>query len=379
MIDGALFFVLADGHHNSLGLVRSLGMAGYKPIVFFIGIDKGLVCYSKYVAELSLFVSADEAIDEILRYKDRPAPAKFIVTGNDKFVSAIDRRYSELCGSFITYNCGASNALNRLMEKAVQNELAIKARLNVPAYAVVNPREKVVPSVPFPVITKAVNSIGEHWKDIVFFCHDEQELLEAFNKIDCEKVLVQHYVDKYNETGFNGISIKGGEEVYLPLQLTYKTTEKTTFGNSIRLFKPTDCDLTEKIKKLIKYTGYSGSFSVDLLIGKDSKVYFLEINFRNSGWSFPYTCAGVNLPAIWAESSVDGHLNTSRTAIRKLPFTAVDEFLEMYGASKKGLFKMLTTLFAIVGTNAHIFWNRKDQLPFWHLLKATFKSHSHFK
>lgn len=372
------FFILADGHYNSLGLVRSIGKAGYNPKIFLVNCKNAIVMFSKFAKDLTFCENVDEAINNIIENYSDFEGLKFILTGNDKFITAIDSRNDKLRNNFITFNRENKVRLTHLMSKAVQNHLASKVGLNVPKFSVVNVKDKTIPDVPFPVITKAVNSLGTHWKDIVYLCHNEDELRKAYEKIDAEEIIVQHYIEKINETGFNGISINGGNEVYLPLQLTYMSTSETSFGNAIKLFLPSDPSLVKKIKLLIKNTGYSGPFSVDLIIGKDSVIYFLEINFRNSGWSYPYTCAGANLPVMWAESTANGFLDTSREKIIKLPFYAVDEFTELYENSKKGLLKALGTLPQFFKSDVLIYWDKDDMKPFYHLVFSKIKSHLHF-
>lgn len=109
MIHNALFIVLADGHHNSLGLVRSLGRAGYTPKILLIGKKDAIVCYSKWTKDLTICTDINSAIDLIITRYSATTGHKFIVTGNDKYIAAIDRRYDDLRqGSFITYNCAGT-------------------------------------------------------------------------------------------------------------------------------------------------------------------------------------------------------------------------------------------------------------------------------
>lgn len=376
MIGNDLFFILADGHHNSLGLVRSLGIAGYETHVFIIEGKDAIVKHSKYCKNITFCNNVYEALDIIIKKYSTFKCNKFILTGNDKYVVAIDDKYDELKENFYTYNCGEAGRLRFLMSKANQNELARSAGLNVPEYAIVNVRDNEIPNIPFPVITKAIDSLGNHWKDIVFLCHNKDELTKAYKTIDCDKIIVQHYIEKENETGFNGISINGGEFIYMPLQITYRSVSETTFGNIITLNPPSDNILVNNIKDFIRKTKYSGSFSVDLLIGKDSKIYFLEVNMRNSGWSFPYTCAGVNLPATWAKSTLKQKLDLTDISIPKKPFTAVDEYIELFNKSKEGPVIFLKTLYSIFSVDAKTYWNLREQRPFWHLVKNILRAHT---
>lgn len=184
MNNSVTFFILADGHYNSLGLVRSIGKAGYTPKIFLIGSKNAIVRYSKYAKDITLCRNVDYAINTIITHYSDDDNKKFILTGNDKFVSAIDAHHSQLDDKFITYNSQNSTRLSHLMSKAVQNDLARKAGLNVPEFAVVNIKDGTIPDIPFPVITKAINSIGAHWKDIVYLCRNEQELKQAYDKIE---------------------------------------------------------------------------------------------------------------------------------------------------------------------------------------------------
>ena len=50
--------------------------------------------------------------------------------------------------------------------------------------------------------------------------------------------------------------------------------------------------------------GFEGIFSIEFLVDQDDQMYFSEINFRNSTWSYASTCAGMNLPVLWAKSTL---------------------------------------------------------------------------
>lgn len=366
--------VIADGHFNPLGLVRSLGKAGMRPDVVVVG-DKGaLVTKSKYPRSIASVNTNSEAVDYVMTHFAKSGKKAFLMTGSDKTIAEIDSRYNELSPYFITYNCGTQGGINGLMSKGRQNEMAREAGLIVPDFEEVAVGE--MPTlVKFPIITKAVDSRVPNWKSVVHICHNENELREAYSEISCERVLLQHYIAKENETGFNGISINHGRDVYLPLQLSYFSTEPDTFGNAVYLFRPTDMEMVDKVKKLIAKTGYEGAFSVDFLIGEDGKTYFLEINFRNSGWAYPYTCAGVNLAEIWVRSTLTGHLETDGVTIKKLPFSSIVDLWEMSAQMKKGLLPGLKATWQTIISDSYIFWDIHDLGPFRHIVKCWIKSH----
>jgi len=67
---------------------------------------------------------------------------------------------------------------------------------------------------------------------------------------------------------------------------------------------------------------------VEFLIGKDEQLYFLEVNFRNSTWSYAYTVGGVNLPYEWAKATLLGNLKSETIRPRKKPYKAIAEFTD---------------------------------------------------
>lgn len=60
------------------------------------------------------------------------------------------------------------------------------------------------------------------------------------------------------------------------------------------------------LNKMFKEIGYEGIFSAEFMIDKDGKYWFLEINLRNSGWSYASTKLGMNLPLLWADGMLNG-------------------------------------------------------------------------
>ena len=363
------FIILGDGHFNTLGMVRSLGEVGLRPDVVLVAKNRLLVGSSRYIQNLRVSSSIEEGLEYVISTYSQEKERPFILTGSDKIIAVLDRNYDRLIDKFYFFNAGKQGRINYLLSKKVQNSLAESCGFNVPIYEEVRIGEKPM-KVPYPLITKAIDSTVENWKDQVFVCHNENELSDAYSQLRGERILLQQYIDKKNETGFDALVVKGGEEAYLPLQLTYYDVTKTSFGNSIFFFEPRDEELCERIKELMKKTQFCGIFSIDLLIGNDERVYFLEINFRNSAWSYPSTCAGVNLPVLWAYSVLSNSLDVSGVKIKKLPFSAIVDSEELSHAFHEGLGKTIKVLKKIWQSNSCVIWNWKDQGPFWSIVRS---------
>jgi len=374
------YVIIADGHFNPLGIARALGRVGIRPHVIVVGAgENAMIAKSKYPQTIKCVESHADAValllsPDFISHFSSSGKKVFLMTGNDKTISEIDRRYDELSPYYITYNCGSSGSINELMNKSRQNELAKAVGLNVPDFEEVE--VGTLPShVKYPIITKAIDSTIPGWKSLVHICRDEKELLQAYSQMSCQRILLQHFVTKDNETGFNGISINHGKDVYLPLQISYYSTEFDTIGNYFYLFKPVDTEFLDKVKALIASTGYEGAFSVDFLVGEDGVTYFLEINFRNSAWAFPYTCAGVNFPMIWAQSMLSGKLETDNVKIKKTPFSCIVDLWEISAQMKKGIGPGLRTIWHALTADSHIFYDPRDMGPFWHIVKEWFRNH----
>lgn len=366
------FIILGDGHFNTLGMIRSLGEVGLRPDVVLVGCNHTVVSASKYIRHLHIADTYEAGVDYIISTYSKEREKPFLLTGNDKIISVIDRHYNRLIKGFYFFNAGEEGRINYLLSKKEQNLLAESCGFNVPIYEEVTIGDKPT-RVPYPLITKAIDSTVENWKSQVYVCYNEKELVDAYSKLKGDRILLQQYIEKENETGFNALTVNGGEETYLPLQLTYYETSETSFGNSIYFFEPTDVKLCEKVRNFMAKTRYNGIFSIDFLIGKDGKIYFLEVNFRNSAWSYPSTCAGVNLPVLWAKSLLNNKLDVDDVKIKKLPYSVIADCDELSHALHQGLIKTLKVLKRILECNSCVIWNRKDQAPFWNIVKGFIK------
>lgn len=371
------FIILGDGHFNTLGIVRSLGEVGIRPDVVLVGHNQMIVRSSKYIQNFHHTESIEDGLEYIISEYSQEKARPFLLTGSDKIIAVIDRNYNRLINKFFFFNAGKEGRINWLLSKKEQNILAESCGFNVPIYEEVRIGEEPT-IVPYPLITKAIDSTIENWKDQVFICHNKSELANAYSRLKGERILLQQYIEKSNETGFDALTVNQGEDTYLPLQLSYYDTTETSFGNSIYFFEPKDEELCGKVKDLMKKTQFSGIFSIDLLIGKDGKIYFLEVNFRNSAWSYPSTCAGVNLPYLWAQSVLNKKLDTENVLIKKLPYSAIVDSEVMSHALREGLGNAIRVLKKIWKCDCCIIWNQKDQGPFWSIVRSYIKRRCRF-
>lgn len=358
--------LFCQNHYNPLGVVRSLGECGINPILIVWAPFSAphLVNTSKYVKCLHVAMTLDEAYSILINQYGNEEYKPFVYTCSDDMESYLDMHYDQLVDHFYFFDGGSQGQITRAMEKSELCRLAVESGLNIP-----KTEEVFVGELPrelkYPIITKSVISTLYDWKSNVHICYTEEELLESYRSIRGDKIVLQEYIEKKNELCLDGVSINGGREIYLPIQSEYIRFFPSTYGNYIRFQKFKEKSLYDKIQKLFLKTGFSGIFSIEFLRDKDDNFYFLEINFRNSTWSYPHTCVGVNLPRIWADSRLKGELDISSVDYDGRNFTAIVEFDDFNDSVKPGLISVKQFVKDIKDSDFYFYYNKKDKKPFY--------------
>lgn len=352
---------LVGDHSNPLGIIRSLGEVGIKPIVLLCAENPKLVQHSKYIGEIHYFKSFKEGFCYLINHYSNEKLKPFIYNGSDDTSLLLDKHYLELKDRFFFTN--GQGALEKYLDKYELCNLALNCGIDVPQEELLTVGT-LPTTLKYPVITKAVTSAtGVGWKEQSFICENKQELLQAYKKINAQSVLVQEYIRKKNELCIDGISINGGEQIFMPYACSYYRFPQGSYGNYMYYSPFRNDELIKKITMLIRRAKFSGIFCIEFLIGPDDKLYFLEVNFRNSGWSYAFTYGGYNLPIRWAISSLEGKI--SKEDFQYLEkFNAMEEICELrdckniYGISFWGWLK------DFLKCDCCLIYNKKDIKPF---------------
>lgn len=364
-----LHILFGHDHYNPLGVVRSLGEDGISPVVILISKGKPhLVNKSKYLGKLHWVRSIEEGYQVLLSNYGNETLKPFVYTCSDDSESFLDLHYDELIEHFYFFNAGEQGRITNIMEKEKMIKMAVESGIDIPKTEVVRVGD-LPKTLRYPILTKAVISTIANWKSNVHICQNEAELLEAYKTIKGDNIILQEYITKKNELCLDGVSVNGGEEVYLPIQSEYIRFTPSAYGNYIYFQKYKEMDLLPKIQTIFKKTGYSGVFSMEFLRDKDDNFYFLEINFRNSTWSYAHTHVGVNLPVIWAKSTLTGHLDVSDVKITKDTFTAIQEFTDFKDSVLEGEVSVKQWLKDFRNCDCPFYYNKQDNAPFWSILR----------
>jgi len=368
------FIVFGFEHYNPLGIVRSLGEIGINPDAIIIKGSTRCTSLSKYINNKYLVSDIEEGYSLMLKRYGGETLKPFVFTSDDTVTSFFDERYDELKNKFYFFNAGKSGRITEFMDKNAVNNMAVKHGLNVlPTWVINRSRGGTIPEdIEYPVITKAISSIRPGWKSDVFVCNSEAELLDALKKIKSDNVLVQKYIRKKNELCLDGLSINQGKDLFIAIASNYICINEATYGNSLNVFNFSNHELKKALEEIFADIRFEGIFTVEFLEDHNGNFYFLEINFRNSGWSYASTCVGMNLPLIWAQSMVEGRLPDNIE--KKIPngYKAIAEFQDFRDRVKTGRVSLIEWVKELKHFDCKFLYNKNDNRPFWSEFFAIF-------
>lgn len=323
------FIVFGVEHYNPLGVVRSLGEFGINPTVIAIKGGPRLTSKSRYVKKVFYVDTREEGLELLIGEFSKGKVKSFLYSCDDATATFLDHHYEELKNSFYFFNAGQTGKVSEYLNKETIGELALKHGLNFLQSDVVK-RGTIPEKIEYPVITKAIDSTIGGWKSDMFICKCEDELRQAFEHIQSPTVMIQKYIVKKNEYCLEGFSCNGGSEIFLSIESTYNYNLPQSYSPymTVNNFSNKN-NVLPSLQAMFREIGFEGIFEVEFLESESGELYFGEINFRNSTWSYASTCAGMNLPVLWAESMLNGHIvDHCCKVIEKPGFTAVVELTD---------------------------------------------------
>ena len=311
--------VIGGNHHNTIGLIRSIGEKGL-PVYLFLEHQESLATcnlrFSKYITKMYHLKDKEEILTLLKRDFWNECNRPVILCASDASVCLLDAHYDELKDKFLFFNAGKQGRINFYMNKLNTFPLAEKCGFNTIKTWHVNKADNIPNDIVYPCFSKASNSSidGKHGIGI---SNSEDELRE---KIKCaNELLVQEYIEKEYEIDINGFSYNHGEDVvinavcrkirdYSERQSQYEVLENVSQYPNVNY---------PAIKSLVKAIEYEGLFSIELMF-KNGIYYFLEINLRSDAMNYHYTSGGYNYPFLWYLYGTEGKLDKSQVNLPKL-------------------------------------------------------------
>lgn len=303
-----IIIVFAIEHYNPLGVIRTLGKRGIRPDYIA---EKGRVrlsSKSKYLNKVHEVENVEEGYEVLLReygkvYESGKKP--IIICSDDKTIGHLDQHYDELKDKFIFFNAEKKGRIIDYMDKFRILELAKKHGLNILDSRVVK-RGEIPGDLKYPIITKSISPNSGGWKSDVFICENASELSEAFKKIKSEEVLLQQFVEKKNEYAVEGCSVNHGKNTLLSIYSTYNYLIKGYYSPYRTSGSFHNSEIEKGLRGMIEEIGFEGIFDAEFLIGPDDQYYFLEVNFRNTTWSYASDVLGMPLAYLWVKATLGG-------------------------------------------------------------------------
>lgn len=288
-------------HHNALGVIRSLGERGYNVVLITIGnLKKHYISSSKYVSSHWALKDIKE-LSSYLLYRCQPGRTgkEIIISCSDSVTEHLNLYLERLKEHYYIPGVVTEGSICTIMDKQTMMRVAVKHGIDVPeTWCLTSDIKKIK----FPCITKSKISSHGHKDDIKVY-NNHEELSNYLSESTAE-IFVQSFIDKKEEIQFIGCSLNSGNEVIIPGMSRVLRSQPNTNTGFLE-YGPVDsfyAETIEKAKNIIREFGYSGLFSFEILRGRDDKVWFLEVNFRNDGNAWCATKAGINLPVIWVKA-----------------------------------------------------------------------------
>ena len=360
-----LCIVFAIEHYNPLGVIRTLGKRGIRPDYIAVKGRVRLSSKSKYLNKVHEVETVEEGYEVLVKeygdaYKNGQKP--FIICSDDKTIGYLDNHYDELKDKFTFFNAGQKGRINDYMDKFRILELAKKHGLNILESRVVK-RGEVPVDQKYPIITKSISPNSGGWKSDVFICENAEELAEAHKKIKSEEVMLQQFVEKKNEYAVEGCSVNHGKSVLLSIYSTYNYLIKGYYSPYRTSGSFVNPEIEKGLKGMLEEIGFEGIFDAEFLIGPDDKYYFLEINFRNTTWSYASDVLGMPLAYTWVKSTLGGAISEDAYKPNQEPILCMVEPIDYNLRCKKRGYSKVKWFGELLKSKCKDYWNWHDLRP----------------
>lgn len=366
--------VLGNNHHNTLGLVRSLGRGGMDVTCLIVseGLVNSFVGKSKYIKDFRLLPSFDSA----LSYMKENIPHEEqipVFTTSDAAAEYLDSHYDELCQHYLVNNCGRKqDGISYWMNKEIMLSKAKECGLVVPSgfhFNTSSDLSTIPEEVVFPCIIKPQKS-SLAGKDNFRICNNREQLEVAIREVSvhCQEVMIQEYIKRDYEVLVMGMRSITTKTTVIPgclhkLRVCQHTKSLGMFAYAYTTRAIDNAIEVESMKRFLDAIDYDGIFSMEFMIANE-KAYFLEINLRNDGTQFCFEGAGVNLPLLWIKASKGKDITSDNKSLEK-KFCMV----EVNYLKNMDWHHPLAAVKEWWNTSLYALWDKKDWKPAFYKLK----------
>jgi len=303
--------IIGVSHHNTLGMIRCVGLAGYRADLILIGNSNSYVTKSRYLNNIYCISDNKDIITvlerEYTNYEEKP----IILTCTDKAESELDLQFNTLKNRFFFFNCGNDGLVTHFMNKQIQSSIAKDVGLTIPeSFEYHNDLANYI----YPCIIKPVESI--HGGKLLAICNNDSEFKTRISQFDKDDIiLIQQFIEKDSEIVVLGLAVNG--KIIIPgFILKHREFNGGTLYSTVKSTESLDYTLIAKCKEMIKKMGYEGLFGIEFIHSKGI-FYFIEVNLRNDATTYSLCSAGVNLPDLYIKLK-NGRNVTGYSRVREI-------------------------------------------------------------
>lgn len=358
--------VIGGDHHNTLGVIRSLGEKELcSDLILVTNAKRTFVDVSKYLRKSWIIQRDEEIVDVLLQQYISESEKPVVICCSDSSSGIVDENYDKLKAHFYLPGAHKQGTIAGFMSKKIMADLAEEVGLKIPNTFYVNDEIKLHDHICTPCIIKPIESRKGQKSDISI-CYNQKMLSDYICKCkNVKNIQIQEYIEKEFEFQLIGCSTK--KEVIIPgvSKIIRPCKGSNTSFLYYTPYKDGFCEI-EKCVNFVRRTGYYGLFSMEFLRDKNGADYFMEINFRNDGNAICTTAAGINLPYIWYLDCI-GNDYMNETIKKLMPIYVMPDMAEL-----KLLFTGKINLFHFLGdlwkTGRFMEFDKRDWKPFVKLL-----------
>ena len=295
--------IIGCNHHNTLGVIRSLGENKIYPYVIITGKNNSYIKKSKYIKKYWITDEDESNILNVLNDNFNNGKLKpFLIPTSDFAAQLIDSNIEKLKEKFIIPNIkNKSGMIDKYMNKEEQYKFIKKLNIDMPYSEILDLRliTEEYDYKSYPCILKPVVSV-EGKKSDIKICQTKKELnksIKDLKELNYSRILIQKYISMDYECDIPGCS--DGKEVLIPAIIKKKRIYPIKRGSTsyASVVPSSNLDLTS-LKTIIKSIGYNGIFDIEIFVC-GNQIVINEINFRNSAVSYALTKEKIYIVLDW--------------------------------------------------------------------------------
>ena len=362
--------IIGADHCNALGVIRSLGECGIRPIFILLNdTKKCMTAYSKYIKKIYVI---DENKQKMLckflleEFKNLELKPIIIPTG-DPIEKYLDENYNLLKEKFILPNINNEKGeIVKFMEKMEQYKLSKKYNVLMAKTFYYKLDEEInIKELPKKVIIKPDLS-AEGDKADIRIANGKKEIeesLKEFKEKKYKSVLIQEFLDFENEYGIMGYSVKGNVVVPGIYRNDYIYPSKRGNTSYAEMFPLKDFKYDIKpIIEMISSMNYTGLFEVEMFL-MNGKIYFNEMNIRNSANLYAYKGDKVNYIYLYIKELLGLDTSNDKRDVTKHYYYSIEPLhLKNVLEKRLNIFKCIYH----INKSTKLIFNIKDIKPFFY-------------